>query len=131
MYDGLFTSSSWKNMKKRSICNNILMSNFSRLICINYSYFNILFNWMVCIEWTFLIISTYEDNKKSFWYVLHILLHERFQREGFDTSQQKNEKRNPPKISIIYILPIYKPHTFQLLVKNCKIVENNAKKFTV
>ena len=65
--------------------------------------------------------------KKGFWYVLHTLLHERFQREGFDTSQQKNEKRNPPKISIIYILPICKPHTSQLLVKNCKIVENNAK----
>ena len=40
---------------------------------------------------------------------------------------QVSKKRNPLKISIIYILPIYKPHTSQLLVKNCKIVENNAK----
>ena len=51
-----------------------------------------------------------------------------FKEKDLIQVSKKMKKRNPPKISIIYILPIYKPHTSQLLVKNCKIVENNAKK---
>ena len=58
------------------------------------------------------------------YYILYFM--KGFKEKDLIQVSKKMKKRNPPKISIIYILPICKPHTSQLLVE--KLQNSSSRK---